>query len=64
MRSILALPGDRFTATEVFHQHANADVPVEWKMIYHSNNRNVYNQVTQITRLDFNWGMLDVSPYL
>ena len=40
-------PGDWFTATEVFHQHANTDVPVEWKMIYHWNNRNAYNQVTQ-----------------
>ena len=29
MRSVSALPGDRFTATEVFHQHANTDVPVE-----------------------------------
>ena len=38
----------RFAATEVFHQHANTDVTVEWKMIYHSNNGNAYNQVTQI----------------
>ena len=64
MRSVLASPGDRFTATEVFQQHANTDVPVEWKMIYHSNNRNAYNQVTQITHWNFNWGMLDVFPYL
>ena len=25
-------PKDRFTASEVFHQHANTDVPVEWKL--------------------------------
>ena len=56
--------GDWFTATEVFHQHANMDVPVEWKMIYHWNNRIGYNQVTQITHLNFNWGMLGVSSYL
>ena len=35
-------PGDRFSATEVSHQHANTAVPVEWKMIYYSNNRNAY----------------------
>ena len=57
-------PGDWFTATEVFHQHANTDVPVERKMIYHWNNRIAYNQVTQITHLNFNWGMLGVSSYL
>ena len=56
-------PGDQFTATEVFHQHANTDVPVERKMIYHSNNPNGYNQVTQITRSNFNGGMLDVYSY-
>ena len=44
-------PKDWFTATEVFHQHANTDVPVEWKMIYHWNNRIAYNQVTQITQI-------------
>ena len=33
-------------------------------MIYHSNNRNAYNQVTQITPLNFNWGTLGVSSYL
>ena len=54
------LAGDQFTAAEVFHQHANTDVPVEWKN-YQSNNRNAYNQVTQITHLNFNWGMLDGS---
>ena len=53
-------PEDRFTATEVFHQHANTDVPVKSKMIYHSNNSNAYNQVTQITHLNFNWGMLGI----
>ena len=57
-------PGDWFTATEVFHQHANTDVPVEWKLIYHWNNRIAYNQVTQITHFNFNWGMLGVSSYL
>ena len=53
-------PGDLFTAAEVFHQHANTYVPVEWKMIYLWNNR---NEVTQITHLNFDWGMLDVSSY-
>ena len=57
-------PKDGFTATEVFHQHANTDVPVEWKMIYHWNNSVAYNQVPQITHLNFNWGMLGVSSYL
>ena len=57
-------PGDWFTATEVFHQHANTDVPGEWKMIYHWNNRIAYNQVTQIIHLNFDWGMLGVSSYL
>ena len=58
------LVGDRFTAAEVFHQHANTDVPIEWKMSYNSNDWNAYNQVTQITHLNFNWGMLGVSSYL
>ena len=57
-------PGDWSTATEVFHQHANTDVPVEWKMIYHWNDRIAYNQVTQITHLNFNWVILGVSYYL
>ena len=34
------------------------------KMIYHSNNHNAYNEVTQITHLNFNGGMLGVSSYL
>ena len=55
------LVGGRFTAAEVFHQ---PDLPVEWKIMYYSNNRNAYNQVTQITDLNFNWGMLGVSSYL
>ena len=54
----------RFTVAEVLHQHAYADVPVEWKMIYRSNNRNAYNQVTQITHLNFDWHMLDIFSYL
>ena len=61
---VFALPGDRFTATEVFYQHANIDVQVEWTMIYHSNNSTAYNQVKQKNRLNFNWDMLGVSPYL
>ena len=47
---------DRFTAAEVFHQHANTNVPVEWKIIYLSNNHNAYNQVTQITYFIFKLG--------
>ena len=60
MRSFLA-SGDGFTAAKVFHQHANTDVPRWVTMIYHPNNRNAYNQVTPLTHLNFNWGMLDVS---
>ena len=63
MRSVLA-GGGSFTAAEVLHQHANTYIRVELNMIYHSNNRNAYNQVTQITHFNFNWGMLDVSSYL
>ena len=37
------LVGDRFTAAEVFYQYLNTDVPVEWKIINHSHNRNAYN---------------------
>ena len=54
-------PGDRFTA---LHQYTNTTVQVEWKIIYHPNNGNAYNQVTQITQLNFNWGMLGVSSDL
>ena len=53
-RDLFWLAGDWFTAAEVFHQHVNTDVPVEWKMIYHSNDRIAYNQVTQMTHLNFN----------
>ena len=34
------------------------------EVIDHSNNRDAYNQVTQITHLNFIWGMLGVSSYL
>ena len=47
----------------VLHQHAQYSVPVEWKLIYHSNNHNSYNQVTWISHLNVNWGMLDLNSH-